>query len=99
MPGSRWGADLDGELVGQAPVKLVDLRLDLRVPAELFSDALGTYGRLVVHRAGPDNGDECLAAGMTCARAAGTCSSILSIRRSTPPAREDLRLYRSGRLP
>ncbi|MFI7020632.1 hypothetical protein [Streptomyces sp. NPDC050164] len=36
----RRGADLAGEVVGQALVALVDLGLDTEVPVELLGDAL-----------------------------------------------------------
>lgn len=90
----RRGAYLDGEVVGQAPVALVDLGTHHRVLAELLGDSLGAHGRLVVHAARPDHaaeqgaalsvaeggglhgvllllaGDERLASGVACARAA-----------------------------
>src|SRR5260370_37473187 len=47
------GNDLVGELVGQAPVALVNLSPHPRSLAELFGDALCAHGRLVMHPAGP----------------------------------------------
>lgn len=44
---------LVGEVVGQAPVSLVDLRLDLRMQTQLLGDAFGAHRGLVVHSAGP----------------------------------------------
>lgn len=48
----RWGADLVRELVGQAPVALVDLGLHGGVLVKLLRDALGAHGSLVVHPSG-----------------------------------------------
>jgi hypothetical protein len=49
----RRGGDLIGELARQAPITLVDLRLHPWVEAEVFGDAFGAHGGLVVHAPWP----------------------------------------------